>query len=143
MLAALPLQAAEIYRWKDAQGVTHYSDSRPAAQAVDVIAVDASDPVAGADAPAPVPPRVPAAARVAAPDILMYTNPACGWCRKADRYFAARGLSYRSIDITASAANRESFRRDGGRGTPLIFIDGQRVSGYNEARLDALIAQAR
>lgn len=29
VLVALPANAGEIYQWKDAQGVTHYSDSPP------------------------------------------------------------------------------------------------------------------
>ena len=29
LLAALPALAGEVYTWKDAQGVTHYSDSPP------------------------------------------------------------------------------------------------------------------
>lgn len=30
LLIALPLSAGELYQWKDAQGVTHYSDAPPA-----------------------------------------------------------------------------------------------------------------
>ena len=29
LLLALPLSAGELYQWKDAQGVTHYSDAPP------------------------------------------------------------------------------------------------------------------
>lgn len=32
-LAAFPAAATDLYQWKDAQGVTHYSDSPPPAQA--------------------------------------------------------------------------------------------------------------
>lgn len=33
LLVALPLAAGEVYQWKDAKGVTHYSDSPPPNQA--------------------------------------------------------------------------------------------------------------
>ncbi|MDQ3617690.1 MAG: DUF4124 domain-containing protein [Pseudomonadota bacterium] len=33
VLVALPVSAGEIYQWKDARGVTHYSDSPPPNQA--------------------------------------------------------------------------------------------------------------
>ncbi|WP_242691335.1 DUF4124 domain-containing protein [Lysobacter enzymogenes] len=33
VLAAFPAAATDLYQWKDAQGVTHYSDSPPPAQA--------------------------------------------------------------------------------------------------------------
>lgn len=32
LVVALPASAAKVYQWKDAQGVTHYSDSPPAGQ---------------------------------------------------------------------------------------------------------------
>jgi len=32
LLLALPAFAGQVYQWKDAQGVTHYSDSPPPAQ---------------------------------------------------------------------------------------------------------------
>ncbi|WP_166636848.1 DUF4124 domain-containing protein [Cognatilysobacter terrigena] len=32
LLAALPVVAAQVYTWKDAKGVTHYSDAPPAGQ---------------------------------------------------------------------------------------------------------------
>jgi hypothetical protein len=32
LLLALPVFAGKVYQWKDAQGVTHYSDSPPPAQ---------------------------------------------------------------------------------------------------------------
>jgi glutaredoxin len=140
----LPLTAtvaqAEVYRWKDADGVTHYSDTRPAAQPAEVVAIAAHRPASGAPPPplaaAPTAPPPPVAAL--APEIVMYSNPDCGWCRRAERWFASRRLAYRTIDITASERNRAEFLRLGGRGTPLIFVDGVRVAGFDEARLDAL-----
>ncbi|AXK70913.1 DUF4124 domain-containing protein [Lysobacter sp. TY2-98] len=32
LVAALPVVAAQVYTWKDAKGVTHYSDAPPAGQ---------------------------------------------------------------------------------------------------------------
>ncbi|MFC3813482.1 DUF4124 domain-containing protein [Lysobacter sp. GCM10012299] len=34
LVIALPVCAAKVYQWKDAQGVTHYSDAPPAGQEV-------------------------------------------------------------------------------------------------------------
>ena len=146
LLAPLATQAtaSDVYRWKDANGVTHYSDTKPPAQQAERLHIDADRPATG-PAPVPLAPPPPAAPQAVAnqPDILMYASPTCGWCRKAERYFAARGLSYRNIDITASDSNRKAYERAGGRGTPLIFVGGQRVQGFNEGRLDAVIGAAR
>jgi glutaredoxin len=141
LTGASPLAAADVYRWKDANGVTHYSDTRPDTQPAERIAVETAPDAIAAPPPAAARPMpattMPVAQRQ--PDILMYDSPTCGWCRKAERYFIARNLTWRSIDVTASTQNRQLFLRDGGRGTPLIFIDGQRVSGFNQSRLDALL----
>ncbi len=32
LVVALPVSAAKVYQWKDAQGVTHYADAPPAGQ---------------------------------------------------------------------------------------------------------------
>lgn len=53
---ALPLAAGQIYQWKDANGVTHYSDSPPPTQDYQNRNVDASvpPPASAADAKPPV-----------------------------------------------------------------------------------------
>jgi glutaredoxin len=137
--AGTPAAAAEVYRWKDANGVTHYSDSRPAATTAEQVVVRDSAGLDGGGRayPAVTPERtVPAAVQ---PSILMYDNPNCGYCRRAKQWFNQRGLAFRTIDITVSKQNHDAFLRDGGRGTPLIFVDGVAVSGFNQARLEKLI----
>jgi hypothetical protein len=74
LLAACPLAFAQAYKWKDAQGVTHYSDSPPPAGtkydkvktsgSVEAPAGDAAKP-----APAPEPPKAaPAGATADTPE---------------------------------------------------------------------------
>lgn len=123
--------AAEVYRWTDANGVVQFSDSKPAGQSAEAVQVNDVAPPPGAAASEPA---------AGTPDIVMYISPTCGYCIKADRYFKARGLGYRSIDITASEQGYASFKRRGGTGTPLIYIDDQRISGFSAARLDQLLA---
>ncbi len=142
-LVAMPLGAVagEIYRWKDANGVTHYSDSKAAAEHAERVTVQESSAFGGSSVESPAARSQPATshAAVAQPDILMYDNPACGYCRKAERWFNQHGLAYRKVDITANAGNKEAFMRAGGRGTPLILVDGVAVRGFNEARLQRLV----
>jgi glutaredoxin len=146
----VPAQA-EIYRWRDADGVVQYSDRKPERTETETVAVDGREPRSAArevaqKAPGPqagsrpATPTEPKPRAVGAPiSIVMYQSPTCGWCRKAERLLRKRGLNWRSVDITASASAKKEFERVGGRGTPLTFIEGQRVSGYNESRIDALL----
>lgn len=138
-LCSIASGASEVYRWKDANGVTHYSDSRPRDQQAEAVELRDSKGLDGGDAVARPAPAAPRPAAAVQPSILMYDHPDCGYCRRAERWFNQRGLAFRKIDITANAANKAAFVRDGGRGTPLIFVDGVAVRGFNEARLWQLI----
>ena len=55
VLVVLPASAAKVYQWKDANGVTHYTDTPPpgqkAMQGRDVDAPPAATPTAAAKAP--------------------------------------------------------------------------------------------
>ncbi|QSX79679.1 DUF4124 domain-containing protein [Agrilutibacter solisilvae] len=48
LLAALPVLAGQVYQWKDAKGVTHYSDSPPPETAYKNRNVDDAPPAAAA-----------------------------------------------------------------------------------------------
>jgi glutaredoxin len=146
LLLAGSVGAAEVYRWRDAAGVVHYGDRPPArADAERLSLPDQPDPPASpapAAAAAPTPVGTPQAAPPPARkpiDILMYSNPQCGFCIRAEKLFRARGVPWRVADITASSAARDEFKRLGGTGTPLIFIDGERIGGFNQARLERIL----
>ena len=79
----------------------------------------------------------------AEPEIVMYVMPQCGYCERARRYLQARGLQWREIDIAASAEAKADFDAHGGAGTPLILVNGQRVSGFDQPGLDRILAEQR
>lgn len=71
-------------------------------------------------------------------DVLVYTTQVCGYCVAAKRLLAARGVSYKEIDVTRDPATRtwlvETTRS---RTVPQIFIKGRPIGGYDElAALD-------
>jgi glutaredoxin len=74
------------------------------------------------------------------PEVLMYATRECPYCAKARAYFQAHGVAFREIDIDASAQARQEWQDKGGRGTPLIYVDGQRIEGFVAAKLDAALA---
>ena len=63
VLASAAAQAADVYQWKDAKGVTHYGSTPPASGAYKVRSVNGTDPA------------LPAAAKPA-------EDPACAIARK-------------------------------------------------------------
>jgi glutaredoxin len=78
-------------------------------------------------------------ARARSADIVMYTTSSCPACVAAKRYFQGRGLTYKEIDVQSSREGFEEFRRLGGRGVPLIQVNGQTIHGFDRRRLDSML----
>lgn len=55
LLASATANAATVYKWKDANGVTQYSEKPPAGQKFETRQVQGRDPVARTEAPAAAP----------------------------------------------------------------------------------------
>lgn len=81
--------------------------------------------------------------------VLIYTTALCGFCARAKRLLAAKGIAFEEVDVTFDPDRRgEMMERAGGRRTvPQIFIDGTHIGGSDdlhalerEGRLDALLA---
>jgi glutaredoxin len=136
---------AQMYKWVDAQGVTHYSDRPPPVGDAEKLDLDARAQSSGLSADGgslyqpPEPDPKQQARRT--PDILMYTDPKCGACIKADRYFASKGVPVRRIDVTASARNLKEFHDRGGRGTPMFLVNGERFSGFSSSRFNRILRE--
>ena len=74
------------------------------------------------------------------PDVEIYTGPLCGFCHRARRLLAGKGVAFREIDLERAPERRaEMIARAGGRTTvPQVFVDGRHVGGSDDlARLDA------
>ena len=78
----------------------------------------------------------------------IYTKFFCGYCARAKRLLAARGVDYEEYEVTADFDKRaEMIHRAHGRTTvPQIFIDGRHVGGSDDlheldrnGRLDLLL----
>jgi len=74
-----------------------------------------------------------------AQEVIMYAVPDCGYCRKARQYFSSHGIDYVEYDINKSSKRLNEFRRLGGRGTPLILIDGRKIQGFNTRAIEAAL----
>ncbi len=85
----------------------------------------------------PVAASKPASAQA---DITLFVLPDCGYCERARVYLRNRGLHWKELDISSSAAIEKRFAELGGQGTPLIVIGEQRIHGFQPARIDAALA---
>jgi glutaredoxin len=80
---------------------------------------------------------------VAAPKIVMYVMPECGYCAKARAYLTGRGLKFTEVDIAASESNKQEWQKLGGQGTPLLLIGDKKVHGFDQAAIDTALTSAQ
>ena len=81
--------------------------------------------------------------------VEIYTSPYCGYCLRAKRLLAQKGVAFAETDVSGDMALRaEMIQRAGGRRTvPQIFIGGTHIGGCDElyaldraGRLDPMLA---
>lgn len=77
--------------------------------------------------------------------VILYSAPWCGFCKKAAAYLRGRGVAFEERDIDASPAAAQELqtklRQAGlrGGGIPVLDIDGTIVIGFDRARIEALL----
>lgn len=69
-------------------------------------------------------------------EIVIFTAPWCGVCDQAKRHLDRHGVDYLELDIEASTAARQQFKKAAGRGVPLAYFGEQRISGFSPGLYD-------
>lgn len=149
--------AGDIYTWTDENGVKHFSNEPPV-QAEQVeqqaeIKHDAAqyqqweqqrkahlkDALENKDAVDDAKKATSKATKTTPDEVVIYTTPMCGYCKRAKAFFTAHQIAYTEYDITADPQAKKRFQELNGNGVPLIFIGKERVIGFNRTRLKKLL----
>ncbi|MEO8460503.1 MAG: glutaredoxin domain-containing protein [Dokdonella sp.] len=77
----------------------------------------------------------------ASPQVIMYATKTCAYCAKARAYFRSHNVTWEERDIEDSTKIWDEWHDLGGVGTPLILIDGEKLQGFDQTRLDAALAR--
>lgn len=127
----------EIYEWVDANGKKHYTDRPTRAalegqgQSLEAVSVK-TNTYEGVEVSETEAPK--------AKHVELYATAWCGYCRKARQYFAREGIAYTEYDIEKDAAANARHKAMGGRGVPVILVDGRKMNGFSEAGFARLYA---
>ena len=74
--------------------------------------------------------------------VLIYSTPTCPMCKRAKAYLTEKGISYQDIDVAASReVAHEMVQKSGQMGVPVILVDDELVVGFNQSKLDELLAK--
>jgi glutaredoxin len=127
-LAALLCAAsagAQVYKWKDAKGVIHFSDAPPppAVQQAEV-----RNYAGGESGPA-----LPFALAQAARNnpVTLYSASLCGPCDQARSFLQRRGIPYTEKSIS-NGEDQKKLKEAGGDGQlPLLLVGHQKLAGFS------------
>jgi glutaredoxin len=137
MLATMPLSAAQLYQWKDAQGRTVYSDQAPPPnvrnaqqKAFRPSVIEGGESYATKSARDKFP-------------VTLYAS-ACGVpCDQARQLLNARGIPYSNKDPQASeAAQAELQKLTGQLRVPVLVVGSDKVNGFETEQWHAALDRA-
>ena len=86
---------------------------------------------------------------MSAPEVVIYTGPACPYCTRAKQLLERKGAAYREVRIDREPGEYATMQqRSGGRqSVPQIFIGDHHVGGFDDmaelnldGKLDPLLA---
>ncbi|MDO9467331.1 MAG: glutaredoxin family protein [Thiobacillus sp.] len=122
MLLAMPA-AAGVYKWTDAQGRIHYTDSPPpAARATQMKLQTHTGPVEVSRA------------NGAGSGVTIYTTAWCGVCTRAKAFFRKNGIPFTEWDVEKTEYGAIKYGQLGGRGVPVITVGAEKMMGFESGR---------
>ncbi|MEE4084032.1 glutaredoxin family protein [Pseudomonas viridiflava] len=62
--------------------------------------------------------------------VVMYATEWCGYCKQTRRFLDSKGIPYQEYDIEKSEEGRKAYEALGGRGIPLIDVNGTLIRGF-------------
>ena len=73
--------------------------------------------------------------------VIIYSTPTWPWCKRAKEYLSQKGISYTEHNVAENKeAASEMINKSGQMGVPVISIDDEVVVGFNQSKLDSLLA---
>ncbi len=66
------------------------------------------------------------------PEIVMFGTQSCKYCAATRAFFEFHQLPYEELDIENSDKDMEMFYLLGGKGTPLLIVNGVIIHGFDE-----------
>lgn len=75
-------------------------------------------------------------------EVTLFSIDHCPSCEAAKVHFEARDIGYHEFNIQESERAREAFERLGGRGTPLLFLNGETLNGFHPQRFEVFWEEA-
>lgn len=74
--------------------------------------------------------------------VKVYTTMTCPWCKVTKDYLRSKNVAFDEVDVGIDrAAAQEMIELSGQFGVPVIAINGEPVVGFDQAKIDRLLAR--
>lgn len=123
---------AEIFKWVDANGRTHFGDKPPHNEKTEEITVQVNTYTSVS---------YDMSVFDTGSELQIFTKDDCGYCAKAKDYMDSQGVTYRERNIDHSRSAKIQHKKMKATGVPVFIKGKQRMNGYSQDRLDRFIAQ--
>lgn len=122
---------SEIYKWVDAQGKSHFTDTPPKDQQVEEVELKINTYTS-----VQITPLVERLGKKG--KVVMYSASWCGICKKAKAYFVKNRIPHVVYDVEKSSIGRSDFKLLRGKSIPVLIIGKKRMNGFTVSRFEAL-----
>lgn len=123
---------AQVYKWKDGKGVTHYSDQPPPSSTPARVKVELKSFSTGGalDLPQEL------AGAVRDSPVTLYTTAQCEGCTNGRAMLVARGIPFREKTVTG-ADDQAALKQAGGDSQlPFLVVGRSKLAGYEQGSWD-------
>ncbi|MBJ7313654.1 DUF4124 domain-containing protein [Rugamonas sp. CCM 8940] len=132
---------AQVYKWVDEKGVTHYSDAPPPPGAGKAAKAKVELKSFSTGAPAVELPAELAAAVRNRP-VTLYSTVQCEACDRARAMLLARGIPFREKTVN-TADDQAALKKAGSNGQlPLLLVGRSKQIGFEQGSWDVLLSDA-
>ncbi len=71
--------------------------------------------------------------------VILYATSWCGYCAKTRQFLKENNIPYFEYDVESSSEGYDQFKALGGRGVPLVLVNGKVIKGFNTDRILAYL----
>ena len=76
-------------------------------------------------------------------NVTIYSTPTCHFCHAAKEFFKEHDVAFTDYNVSEDSAKRdEMIQKSGQMGVPVIFVDNEMVTGFDESRLKQMLGIA-
>lgn len=71
--------------------------------------------------------------------VVLYATSWCGYCAQARKFLKDNRIPYFEYDIEKSEEGRAQYQSLGGRGVPVVWVNGTVIKGYSPEQINSAL----